>query len=313
MTLLILGAALTLSFLPACWPCGCLILWLLRHRDIPVPRYRSARRAPALQSTGHVKGHPRTKPDWVRQRVIYYATHLASCRDVADTFNAVHGYCMTVGHSWVAEVIKAHLAEIDERRREMRRRRPKLAAVGHTWALDLTYLVSPDGATFTVLGIIDHGSRRVLALQRLPRKCALTVLGYLMLTMARYGVPAVICSDNEAMFASKLWKCVFGYLGIRHRRSRPRCPWDNGVIERLFGTLKPLLRQTRITTQKCLQQVLHEFTDFYNHVRRHRTLGGRTPMEVWQGKSLADVQALGHSGRWVQALDGLLVGFHWRC
>lgn len=162
-------------------------------------------------------------------------------------------------------------------------------------------------------GIIDHGSRRVLVLQRLPRKCALTVLGNLMLTMARYGVPAVICSDNEVMFTSKLWNTVFASLGIRHRRSRPRCPWDNGVIERLFGTLKPLLRQTRITSPKCLQQVLNEFTGFYNHVRRHRTLGGRTPMEVWQGKSLAEVQAHGHSGHWVQALDGLLVGFHWRC
>lgn len=75
MTLLILGAALTLCILPTCWPCGCLILWLLRHRRIPVPCYRAARRAPSLQSTGHVKDHSRAKPDWVRQRASSTTAH----------------------------------------------------------------------------------------------------------------------------------------------------------------------------------------------------------------------------------------------
>ena len=51
-------------------------------------------------------------------------------------------------------------------------------------------------------GILDHGSRRTLALR---------------------------------------------LMGIRHQRIDPHCPWQNGRIERFFGTLKPHLRQLRFS------------------------------------------------------------------
>jgi transposase InsO family protein len=73
-------------------------------------------------------------------------------------------------------------------------------------------------------GIIDHGSRRLLRLKQLPRKCTLTLLGHLFLAMARLGVPAVIRTDNEGMFTSALWKAALKTMGIRHRRGAPYCP-----------------------------------------------------------------------------------------
>ena len=116
--------------------------------------------------------------------------------------------------------------------------------------------------------------------------------------MARYGVPAALQTDNESVFTSKLWSRVLTPLGIRHRRSCVGYSWRNGVIagviERFFGTLKPLLRQVRPRTALAMEQVLQEFAGFYNHVRRHRSLQGRTPIEAWNGKSLADVQEQSH-------------------
>ncbi|MDQ0586648.1 integrase core domain-containing protein [Variovorax paradoxus] len=200
----------------------------------------------------------------------------------------VHGDHTTVDHSWVAEHIKADAQEIAERRRTMRRRPPRFFAVGHTWALDLSFMVNAQGFTFAMLGIIDHGSRRLLCLKQLPRKCTLALLGHLFLTMARYGVPAVIRTDNESMFASVLWRTMLAALGVCHRRSRPGCPWDNGRIERLFGTLKSLLRSIRPHTVQALRTSLKEFTWFYNHVRVHQNLKGLTPMETWNGNTLAD-------------------------
>lgn len=153
------------------WPCCCLFHWLLRHRRISVPRYRAARHVSNLQYPDETNCHPRAKPEWARQQVIYLAVHLTSCRKVTHAFNRQHGAYASVGKSWVAELIKEHATEIAERRRAMRRQRPAFFEVGHTWALDLTFVVSPDGVTFTVLGIIDHGSRKVLCLQALPTKC----------------------------------------------------------------------------------------------------------------------------------------------
>ena len=106
----------------------------------------------------------------------------------------------------------------------------------------------------------------------------------------------------------------------QHRRCiqplASRCqPWRNGRIERLFGTLQPLLRKLCPPTMHGLTHVLREFSRFYNEVRPHQSLAGLTPMEVWQGKSLSEAQqrhAHAH-GKWVQVLDGLLVGYHTKC
>jgi transposase InsO family protein len=166
-----------------------------------------------------------------------------------------------------------------------------------------------------MLGIIDHGSRRLLCLRQVPRKCALTLLGHLFLAMARFGAPVAVRTDNEGMFKSALWKTVFKALNVGHRQSSPYCPWRNGRIERLFGTLKPLLKKSRPANVKALRTALGEFTWFYNEVRVHQNLKGLTPMEAWQGKSLAEVQQAQatQAGRWVAALDGLMVGYHARC
>jgi transposase InsO family protein len=257
----------------------------------------------------------RCKPEWVVRLVIGLGVHGLSCRAIAANFNRRFGHRITIGKSWVAEVLKVHAPEIADRRRAMRRRPPIPFTVNHTWALDVSFYTSPEGVLYAMLGIIDHGSRRLLCLKQLPSKCTLALLGYLFLTMARLGVPSAIRTDNEGMFRSALWKAVFKALNIRHLRSAPYCPWQNGRIERLFGTLKPLLRKIRPASGKTLRKVLKEFTWFYNEVRVHQNLKGLTPMEAWQGKTLAEIQQVQatQAGQWVSALDGLMTGYYVRC
>ncbi|HBX57749.1 hypothetical protein [Pseudomonas sp. UBA2684] len=48
------------------------------------------------------------------------------------------------------------------------------------------------GQQHAILGIIDHGSRRLLALTAVPNKSAWTLLGYLFLAIGRYGKPQAI-------------------------------------------------------------------------------------------------------------------------
>ena len=243
------------------WSLACLCWWLLRHLHMIVPTRHFGRRKKRGQATEtelSIVG-PWRKPDWVRERVMYYAVFRKTCRGIAKIFNAVHGSHMTVSHTWAHDFITKHAEEIAEKRRAMRRRKPILAAVGHTWALDLTFWVSPCGLTFTVLGIIDSGSRRLLCLKLLPSKCALTVLGYMLLTMVRYGVPRVIWSDNEQMFRSYLLVNVLGALGIKRRNSLPMCPWQNGAIARLFLHCKTALKDTVVTSANALQVALCDF------------------------------------------------------
>jgi len=265
-----------------------------------------------------VHAHPpapspsRRKPDWVRREVLRLAVFVVSCRRTADAFNRLHGWRMTVSHGFAHEVCKANAELLAARRRAMRRRLPWPMPRNAVWALDLTQLPTADGGRQSVLGLVDHGTRRALHLRAVARKCTWTLLGHLCLVFAEFGKPCAIRTDNEGMFNSRLWQRALRWMGIRHRRSTPGCPWQNGRIERLFGTLKQALRGMVFPGQAVAQAALDEFASFYNHARPHRNLGGLTPIEAWHGVSWRDVLQQAGRGRWVQALDGRLVAYHLR-
>lgn len=298
----------------ALWACFLLLFWLLCHRRVKVRTYRGPRRRRGpLEATSCVRRHPRAKSDWVVQEVLYLASHLRGCRTIADVFNRRHGLWETVGHTYVWEVMRDHAREIRQLRRGRKRRPPIAIPVGHAWALDLTFFRSPEGFTFMVIGIIDAGSRKLLALKVIPRKCVFALLGHVFLAFSEHGLPEAIRTDNEAMFTSRPWLAMLGAMGIRARRGPPLQPWHNGRIERFWGTLKQAIGRKGWQSAQALQAALDSFARFFNKVRPHQGLNGLTPEEAWQGKAMADVQLAHAQGRCDEAVEQLLVGFHVRC
>ncbi len=59
--------------------------------------------------------------------------------------------------------------------------------------------------------------------------------------IARTGIPLKILSDRGTIFLSKLMENLCTLLGIDAIQSSPYRPQTNGVVERLHGTLKPML------------------------------------------------------------------------
>jgi putative transposase len=57
----------------------------------------------------------------------------------------------------------------------------------------------------------------------------------------------------------------------------------NGRVERFFGTLKEKLNQVVVRDVEQLTVALAIFREWYNEVRPHNNLGGRTPIEAWSG------------------------------
>jgi len=72
-------------------------------------------------------------------------------------------------------------------------------------------------------------------------------------------------------------------VGIRHQRIEPHCPWQNGRIERFFGTLKHALDRWAVENRDQLNTSLLLFRLWYNHARPHQNLQGHTPAEAWRG------------------------------
>jgi putative transposase len=217
----------------------------------------------------------------------------------------------TVGKTFVSETLKTNHYRLACLMRDIRNKQPVAAKVNAVWAIDVTFVTDASGKTIPVLGLIDHGSRLVVCLHTLLNKRSWTLLGHLCLAIGQYGKPKSVRTDNEMVFTSRVFRTLLYLTGIRHQRTQIGAPWQNGRIERFFGTLKPLLRQLTISGAASLQLALDEFVLFYNHVRPHQNLSGLTPAEAWQGLRPVDIwQAKHHTGlpthkpqQFVQAMD----------
>lgn len=297
-----------------CWAWLCWLgqLWWRGWCCVVVDARRFVR-APKGTPAPVLEHASRRKPDWVMKEVLRLKVHMgrSGCRRIADTFNRLHSQrCISVGKTFVAECIKANQYALACLRLEMRRQLPRPVAINAVWAMDLTFYTDAGGRQQMALGILDHGSRLVTCLHTLANKRSWTLLGYLCLAIGKHGKPGRIRTDNEIIFTSWIFTTFLKLVGIRHQRIPVCAPWCNGRIERLFGTLKPLLRQLVIPSKTALQLALEEFTLFYNHARPHQNLDGLTPAEKWNGYSKADLmQTPPKRAVLVQALDGLMVGY----
>jgi len=231
--------------------------------------------------------------------------HGAGCRSIAHAFNRLHeGRGMTVGKSYVNEVVRKYRYEIQVLRRKIKHKRPRPVPHNLVWGVDLTGKTDASGRLHNILGIVEHQSRACLTLASLADKASMTLLEYLIVAIKRYGKPQYIRTDNEAIFTSRLFRFGLWLLGIKHQRTEVACPWQNGKVERFFGTLKEKLNQWEVASQEELAHSLHLFRFWYNHVRPHDYLDGAAPAEVWQGRRGNSDRA-----RWFEAWDGLLGGY----
>jgi hypothetical protein len=146
------------------------------------------------------------------------------------------------------------------------------------------------------------GVRKIAATPKHARYLAT----YTAQTARRYGSPKSVRTDNESCFTSQAYTVPLKLQGIRVQRSDMHCPWQNGRIERLFGSLQQHLNRISFDTAEQLQTLLNEFMVWYNTIRPHQHLQGRTPEEVWRGVDYTTTAP--RSMDWCTGWDGLLSG-----
>ena len=249
------------------------------------------------------------KPEWVVQAVIRLHAHQPkqSFDKLAKTFNRLYAGSrqVTVSKSYVHYTVRRHRLEIEQLRRNIRRRKPAPAARNEVWG-DMTGKTDTAGQVHMSLGTLDHGTRHALALTTLVNKSSWTLLGHLCLAIGRCGKPLAVRTDNERCFTSRVFTSALRCFGIRHQRIEVGCPWMNGRIERFFGTLKQSLNRWVVDNRQQLQLSLDLFRDWYCTVRPHANLNGATPHEAWHG--IDPYRRKPGKVEWFEAWDGLLTG-----
>jgi putative transposase len=208
------------------------------------PIIRRAPAAPARQTKSN------RKPGWVITEVLRLLATTrgqAGCRTVAAMFNARFAFRgESVSKSYVAQLRNKHRYAILQLRKKLRQP-PKPGKPNQTWALDWTN-VTINKETHILLGVIDHGSRQLLAL-KFADKSAAHVIKLLRQLITAFRKPKSIRTDNDGAFVSLSFAIALQKLGIKHQRSPPHSPWQNGRIERFFGTFKRAISQIRISSK----------------------------------------------------------------
>ncbi len=79
---------------------------------------------------------------------------------------------------------------------------------------------------------------------------------------SEFGIPPVICSDNEPPFQGEEFKRYCEYLGVKHQRSTPLWPRDNAKVVRFMNSLGKTVRIAQFEG-KPWKQALNQFLRSY--------------------------------------------------
>ena len=149
------------------------------------------------------------------------------------------------------------------------------------WVADLTYLPTREGWLYLAV-VLDLASRRVVgwaADRGLDHSLPLRALDRALL-LRRPSPGLVHHSDRGVQYASAPYQARLNAHGIVPSMSRVGNCWDNAVAESFFATLKrELVHAARWATRAEAHEALTRFIDtWYNHQRRHSTLGFLSPI-----------------------------------
>jgi transposase InsO family protein len=145
------------------------------------------------------------------------------------------------------------------------------------WAQDFTYLFV-DRQYHYLAVVLDLKTRRVLGWKLGLRHTSNLTYTALLDALSRHSVPAILHSDQGSEYLSYKHQELCTRLEIQLSASNKASPWQNGFMERFFGTLKDELPPlSQLKTTEHLHEAIALTIHYYNHKRRHSALGNMSP------------------------------------
>jgi transposase InsO family protein len=129
---------------------------------------------------------------------------------------------------------------------------------------------------FLVLG---HGRRRLLWIEVTRRPTAEWLARQITEAFPWTTAPTYLVRDNDRAYGY-IFTARLRAMGIRDRPITPRSPWQNGIAERLIGTLRrECLDQIIVFGEAHLRRILCAYAAYYNQTRTHLTLNKDAPIQ----------------------------------
>ena len=197
-----------------------------------------------------------------------------------------------VSPSTVYRILRAEDLVCPWRRRKKRRREEgeKAGRRDEIWATDLKY-VAVGERNYYLISFLDEFSRYIVYHEllrsmdghtvSLAAQSALETLG--RDEEGRLLVTPTIRSDNGSCYISREFSGALDEHGLSHRRIKPHCPEENGVIERAHRTFDEALDGEELTDFLQAAKALARMICWYNEERLHSALDFLRPVDYYRG------------------------------
>lgn len=220
--------------------------------------------------------------------------HQITRRFVAWGFWMVFHFLRKQGHPWnhkrVYRIWKTEglNLRLPPKRPKIRRVYQDLLAPGRInegWGVDFVsdWIVGPGQEKVRIINIIDECSRKALWAEAYSSISAKILIEVLDKLIECRGVPAYIRCDNGPEFISARLATWAEDHQIELKFIQPGKPSQNGLIERLNGTLRTeCLNLEWFQSIPKLNEKIQEWSVVYNTIRPHSSIDYLTPDELEQ-------------------------------
>jgi transposase InsO family protein len=90
--------------------------------------------------------------------------------------------------------------------------------------------------------------------------------------------PPYMIRDRDSIYGAIVTRRL-GAMGIRDKPIAPASPWQNGVVERLIGSIRrEFLDHAIVLGEAHLRRILQSYARYYNETRTHLALGKDAPI-----------------------------------
>ena len=127
--------------------------------------------------------------------------------------------------------------------------------------------------------VVGHGRRQLLWIEVTRHPTAEWLARQITEAFPWSSAPAYLVRDNDWAYG-QVFTARVRAMGIRDRPISPESPWQNGVAERLIGTLRrECLDHIVVFGEVHLRRILFAYAAYYNKTRTHLALSKDAPLQ----------------------------------
>jgi putative transposase len=153
------------------------------------------------------------------------------------------------------------------------------------WCSDITYIRMEGGFVY-LTAVMDWYSRFVLSWEISVCMDGEFCVSALETAARRYGKPDIFNTDQGSQYTSRDFTGTLQKLDVKISMDGKGRAMDNIFIERLWRSVKyEEVYPKEYRSVEELRKSLGKYFDFYNNERPHQSFAGRTPAEVYFGRT----------------------------